>query len=120
MHRSFFIVYLVLRAVNAPYVKKYGFLKRKLFVTVSNPERTAKTADVRVERQMAKWNQSLDPLYVFLFPSNSCLKVLFSLVQPSSHLTLRLYAKRGSANPDILIGTHEMPIPPASQSGSFS
>jgi len=46
------------------------------------------------------------------------LKLLFSLVQPSSPLTLRLYAKR-AAHPDILIGTHEMAIPLASQSGSF-
>ena len=42
----------------------------------------------------------------------------FNLLQPSSHLTLLLYAKR-SAHPDILMGTHEMPIPLASQSGSF-
>jgi hypothetical protein len=46
------------------------------------------------------------------------LKLPLSHEQPSSHLTLRLYAKR-SAHPDILIGTHEMPIPLASQSGSF-
>ena len=45
-------------------------------------------------------------------------KAPFSLVQPSSHLTLCLYAKR-SARPDILIGTHEMQIPLASQSGAF-
>jgi hypothetical protein len=32
------------------------------FVTVSDPEITAKTADVPVERQMAKWNQILDAL----------------------------------------------------------
>jgi hypothetical protein len=48
-----------------------------------------------------------------------CLKVLFSLVQPSSHLTLRRYAKRGSENPNILIGTHEMPMALASQNGLF-
>ena len=46
------------------------------------------------------------------------LKLLFSLVRLSSHLTLSLYAKR-SAHPDILIGIHEMPIPLTSQSGSF-
>jgi hypothetical protein len=44
---------------------KYPLLKRKLFVTVSNAGTTAKTADVRVEGQMAKWNQSLDTLWVF-------------------------------------------------------
>jgi hypothetical protein len=56
---------LVLRAVNIPTIKKYGFLKRKLFVTVSNPETTASTANVRVEGHMAKWNQYLDTLQVF-------------------------------------------------------
>jgi hypothetical protein len=120
IRRWFLIACLVLRAINAPNIKKYRFLERKLFVTVSNAETTAKTADVRVEKQMAKWNQNLDPLYVSSFPPILCLKVPFSLVKPSSHLTLHLYAKRGSANPDILIGTHEMAIPPASQSGSFS
>ena len=44
------------------------------------------------------------------FPPYLLLNVSFSLVQPSSHLTLCLYAKR-SAHPDILIGSHEMPIP---------
>jgi hypothetical protein len=66
MPRWFLIFCLVLRAVNVPNIKKYHFLKRKLFVTVSNdsnPETTvAKTADVRVEGQMAKWNQSMDLL----------------------------------------------------------
>jgi hypothetical protein len=62
MPRGFLIVCLVLRAINAPNIKKYGFLKRKLFVTVSNSETTAKTAEVRLEGRMAKWNQNLDPL----------------------------------------------------------
>jgi hypothetical protein len=53
---------LVLRAVNVPSIKKYFFLKRKLFVTLSNPETTANTANVAVERHMANWNQNLDPL----------------------------------------------------------
>ena len=62
MLRWFLIFFLVLRAVNVPTLKKYRFLKRRLFVTVSNPETTAKTTDVPVERQIAKWNQNLDPL----------------------------------------------------------
>jgi hypothetical protein len=62
MLRWFLIFCLVLRANNVPSIKKYPFLKRKLLVTVSNPETTAKTADVRVEGQMANWNQNLDPL----------------------------------------------------------
>ena len=60
--RWFLIFCLVLRAVNVPSIKKYHFLQRKLFVTVSNPETTAKTADVRVEGHIAKWNQNLDAL----------------------------------------------------------
>jgi hypothetical protein len=50
---------------NVPNIKKYSLLKRKLFATVSNDETTTKTADVRVEGQMAKWNQNLHPLSVF-------------------------------------------------------
>ena len=55
---------LVLRADNVPTVKKLRILKRNLFVTVStdNPETTAMTKDVPVKRQMAHWNQKLDPL----------------------------------------------------------
>jgi hypothetical protein len=53
---------LVLRADNFPSIKKYPLLKRRLFVTVSNAESTAKTADVRVEGRVAKWNQNLDAL----------------------------------------------------------
>jgi hypothetical protein len=62
MPRWFLIISIVLQAVNVPNIKKYCFLKRKVFVIVSNPETTAKTADVPVERQMANWNQTLDPL----------------------------------------------------------
>jgi hypothetical protein len=61
----FLIFCLVLRADNVPSIKKYSLLKKKLFVTVSNAETTAKTADVRVEGRMAKWNQNLDALWVF-------------------------------------------------------
>ena len=52
------------------------------------------------------------------FPPILWLKVPSSHVQPSSNLTIRLYAKR-SAYPDILIGTHEITIPLASQIGLF-
>ena len=52
------------------------------------------------------------------FPPILWLNLPFSLVQPSSRLTLHLYAKY-SAHPNILLGTHEMQIPLASQSGSF-
>ena len=43
-------------------IMEYPLLKRKLFITVSNAETTAKTADVRVEAHMAKRDQSLDAL----------------------------------------------------------
>ena len=62
MPRCLLTLCLVLRVDNVPSIKKYRFLKRKLFITVSNPERTAKTKDVPVEGQIAKWNQNLDPL----------------------------------------------------------
>jgi hypothetical protein len=62
MPRQFLMFRLVLRADHIPSIKKYYFLKRKLFVTVSNPETTAKTSDVRVQGQMANWNQNLDSL----------------------------------------------------------
>ncbi len=53
---------LVLRAENVPSTKKYGLLKRKVFVTVSNHETTAKTANAPVEGKIANWNQNLNPL----------------------------------------------------------
>ena len=52
------------------------------------------------------------------YPSDLLLKASFNHVQPSSCLTICLYAKR-SSHPDIPIGTHEMQIPLATQSGSF-
>jgi hypothetical protein len=65
MPRKFLIFCVVLRAVDVPNIKKYSLLNRKLLVTVSNAETTAKTANVRVEGQMAKWNENLDALWVF-------------------------------------------------------
>ena len=56
---------LVVRAHNVPSIKKNLIFKRKVFVSVSNPETTMKTADVDVKGQMAKWNQKLEALYVF-------------------------------------------------------
>ena len=58
----FNLSFLVLRAVDIPTIKKYRFLNSKVLVIVSSPETTAKTAGVRVEGQMAKWNQKLGPL----------------------------------------------------------
>ena len=66
--------------------------------------------------QTVQWN---------LMPCRTCvvdpifwLSVLFSFVQPSSHLILCLYGKR-LAHPDTHIGTHETPMPVESQSGPF-
>ena len=53
---------LVLRALNVPSIKKYFFLKRKLFVTISNHGITAKTAEVPVKGQTANWNQNVESL----------------------------------------------------------
>jgi len=44
------------------------------------------------------------------------LKVQFSSTQRSSHLTLCLYEKR-LTHRDVVIGTHEIRIPVASQGG---
>ena len=79
--------------------------------------RTAQTFELRVRRRSG--TRTSVNCGSFIFPLRFYgLKVSFSLVQPSSHLILCLYAKR-SAHPDILIGTHEMPIPLGSQRGSF-
>ena len=48
----------------------------------------------------------------------SWLTVLFSFVQPSSHLILCLYAKR-LTHRDLLIGTQEIAIPAESESSTF-
>ena len=54
----------------------------------------------------------------YVLPVIFCqLRVLFSVLPPSSRLTLRLYAER-FARRDILIGTHEM-IPAESHTGPF-
>ena len=60
------------------------------FVTVSNPETTAKTADVPVERQMANWNQILDPLYVFPLSLQFIAKKFHSVLY--NHLRVSLFA----------------------------
>jgi hypothetical protein len=126
MPRYYFNLFLSpsCRADNVPSLTKYIFFKRKVFVTISNwtnPETAAKTADVRLEGQMAK-SKSNQNLYVLklssLFLQTLCLKLPFSLVQPSSHLTIGLYAKR-SAHSNILIGINEMEITLSPQRGSF-
>ena len=61
---GFLIFCLVHRVANVPItsIKKYPLLKRKLYITVSNSESTAKTPNAPVEGQIAKWNQKLDAL----------------------------------------------------------
>jgi hypothetical protein len=57
------------------------------------------------------------PCEAYLFSPLFLLRALFSVVQPSSRLVLRLYAER-FAREDILIGTHEL-LPVESQTGLF-
>ena len=95
--------------------------KREYFVTIAyqaTKKRSMKTKGVQIEGQMAVWNQTLDALWDFpLFDRSFLLKVPISFVQPSSHLTLCLLAKRLTQS-DLLIGTHEMTIPIKSESGA--
>ncbi|KAH9015336.1 hypothetical protein EDB85DRAFT_2280340, partial [Lactarius pseudohatsudake] len=88
----------VLRAHNVPNLKNVFDLK--LFVTVASQATEKKTPSVSVKRRTARWGESLGAF----------------ILQPSTPLVLRLYAKR-FARRDTLIGTHEM-IPVESQTDS--
>ncbi|KAH9013573.1 hypothetical protein EDB85DRAFT_2280828, partial [Lactarius pseudohatsudake] len=85
----------VLRADNLPKLKNVFGLK--FFVTVASQATEKKTPSVPAKRQTARWDKSLGTF----------------ILQPSTPLILRLYAKR-RARQDTLIGTHEM-IPVESQ-----
>ncbi|KAH9069827.1 hypothetical protein EDB83DRAFT_411533 [Lactarius deliciosus] len=89
----------VLRADNLPKLKNVFGLK--FFVTVTDQATEKKTPSVPAKRQTARWGESLGAF----------------ILQPSTPLILRLYAKR-RARQDTLIGTHEM-TPVESQTGSF-
>ena len=90
----------------------------KFFVTVTSKATEKKTSSISTKGTAVQWNEILDALYGKLFWSSFLpLMALFSNVQPSSRLVLRLYAERFGRR-DILIGTHEM-IPIESRSGSF-
>ncbi|KAH9009707.1 hypothetical protein EDB84DRAFT_1571063 [Lactarius hengduanensis] len=88
----------VLRADNLPKLKNVFGLK--FFVTVTNQAIEEKTPSVPAKRQTARWGESGESLGAFI-------------LQPSTPLVLRLYAKR-RARQDTLIGTREM-IPVESQ-----
>ncbi|KAH9069403.1 hypothetical protein EDB83DRAFT_2674423 [Lactarius deliciosus] len=96
----------VLRARNVPQFKTTFGGKREYFVTITYGTTTKKTKkqtkrktkSVQIDGQTVAWDQRLDAF----------------LVQPSSHIILRLYAKK-SITSDILIGTHEMTLPVESQ-----
>ncbi|KAH9025479.1 hypothetical protein EDB84DRAFT_1677898, partial [Lactarius hengduanensis] len=114
----------VLRARNVPQFKKTFGGKREYFVTITYGTTTKKTKkqnkkrtkSVHIDGQTAVWDQRLDALYDILFYSRVFrLKVPTSIVQPSSRLTLCLYAKRLTKS-DLLIGSHEIVIPVESQS----
>ncbi|KAH8977931.1 hypothetical protein EDB92DRAFT_1821947 [Lactarius akahatsu] len=116
----------VIRARNIPHIKTTFGRKRELFVTIAYGATTKKTKKqtekrtktVHIDGQTAVWDQRLDPLYDFLLFSRIFrLKVPISFVQPSSQLTLCLYAKRLTQR-DILIGIHQMVIPNESESSS--
>ena len=92
---------LVVRAVNVPSIK-YSFLKRKLYVTVSNADTTAKTADVPVERQMAQWNQNLDPLYVFPLSRKSYTKMFHPVLYNRLQISLFVFMRSGLHIPTSL------------------
>ncbi|KAH9034389.1 hypothetical protein EDB83DRAFT_1781627 [Lactarius deliciosus] len=85
----------VLRAHNVPNLKNIFGLK--VFVTVASQATEKKTPSVSVKGRTARWGESLGAF----------------ILQPSTPLVLRLYAKRFACR-DILIGTHEM-IPVESQ-----
>ncbi|KAH9083319.1 hypothetical protein EDB83DRAFT_2546969 [Lactarius deliciosus] len=97
----------VLRARNVPQFKAIFGGKREYFVTITYGATTKKTKkqtkkrtkSVHIDGQTAVWDQRLDA----------------STVQPSSRLTLCLYAKRLTKS-DLLIGVHEMVIPVESES----
>jgi len=90
------------QAGNVPHIKTILGVKREYFVTITyqvTKKKTKKTKSVQIEGQTAVWNQSFDAFFV----------------QPFSHLTLCLYAKRLTQS-DLLIGTHEITIPVESES----
>ena len=102
MHGWLLIFYLVLRAVNVPSIKKHRFLKRKVFVTVSSPETTAKTVDVPVEGQMAKWNQNMDALQVFLLSPQFYGLMSHSVLYDRLHTSYFVFTRSGLHIPTSL------------------
>ncbi|KAH9059026.1 hypothetical protein EDB87DRAFT_1577942 [Lactarius vividus] len=94
----------VLRAHNVPRLKNVFGLK--FFVTVASQAIEKKTPSVSAKRRTARWGESLGTFPLLRLS-------LFSVLQPSTPLILRLYAER-FARRDILIGAHEM-IPTESQ-----
>ncbi|KAH9055461.1 hypothetical protein EDB87DRAFT_1316370 [Lactarius vividus] len=77
----------VLRVHNIPHTKSHT----KFYVTVTSQTTTMNTSSVTTKESIAEWNEDLDSF----------------ILQPSSHLVLRLYEKRWALQ-DLLIGTHEM------------
>ncbi|KAH9055445.1 hypothetical protein EDB87DRAFT_1824606 [Lactarius vividus] len=89
----------VLRADNVP--KLQNVFGLKFFVVVASQATVKKTPSVPAKRQTARWGESLGAF----------------IIQPSTPLILRLYAKRKAlwkARQDTLIGTREI-IPVESQ-----
>ncbi|KAH8994773.1 hypothetical protein EDB83DRAFT_2325109 [Lactarius deliciosus] len=97
----------VLRARNVPELKTTFGGKREYFVTITYGATTKKikkqakkrTKSVHIDGQTLTWDERLDAF----------------LAQPSSCITLHLYAKKKLTKSDILIGTHDMTLPVESQ-----
>ncbi|KAH9002320.1 hypothetical protein EDB86DRAFT_3241886 [Lactarius hatsudake] len=83
-----------LRAHNLPHIKRWLNMKMRFFVTVAHHGTTMKSASVKINEQTVEWGEKLGTFFV----------------QPSSRLTLRLYAKR-FLHRDILIGSLETRLP---------
>ncbi|KAI0264969.1 hypothetical protein BC834DRAFT_240164 [Gloeopeniophorella convolvens] len=91
------------------------FKHRRFYVTVTDGVTTKTAKAIKRERQLARWDESFNSLCVF---SSSCFRLLVvtdlmlscSTIDPSSQLTLRLFAKRDSHD-DVLVGVLELPYP---------
>ncbi|KAH9069684.1 hypothetical protein EDB83DRAFT_2550963 [Lactarius deliciosus] len=97
----------VLRAHNVPQLRTTFGRKREYFITISYGATTKKTKkqakkrtkSVHIDGQTLTWDERLDAF----------------LAQPSSRITLGLYAKKKLTKSDILIGAHDMTLPVESQ-----
>jgi hypothetical protein len=57
------ISFLVLKAHNLPHSERWLRMKRRFFVIVSDEETKRKSASVKMDGQVAEWNEKLAPLW---------------------------------------------------------